>query len=318
MLYAKSKTHQQSESKMLSENKILEEEALKQQLQSLTEIGALIKVQQQVIIDALQTFETKRKLQRKEEAQRAATIEKQKHLAHFKQQLKEELIQLIRTTEEYIRFRGTGWDANFKTSLKDFLMDDMVDDEVSCVAINGFGALILYDDGEFAHYEIPVELYNKLTGRQKSLPKPEYAALGPNDTYYIRFADGSSQWNGIGDDFSSYVKENEVDKVAFCADGGWFVSTEEGGFQLKGAFGDLVTKLKWPSNRKRSIENVSLGSCGAYFVSFTDGHWIYGGPSNDQYSYNLNNLVGKMNKIGKLRHVYFGASADDWLIRYQE
>lgn len=111
LLYAKSKTLQQSESKMLTENKIQEEEALKQQLQSLTEIGALIKVQQQVIIDALQTFKTKRELQRKEEAQRAATIEKQKHLAHSKQQQK----------EEQIRFRGTGWNANFtKLALKIF------------------------------------------------------------------------------------------------------------------------------------------------------------------------------------------------------
>jgi hypothetical protein len=78
----------------------------------------------------------------------------------------------------------------------------------------------------------------------------------------------------------------------------------------------ILSKLKLPSNRKRTIENISLGSHDAYFVSSTDGHWIYGPPTDDHYDYynqyNLNNLVDGMNSLGKIRHFYFGSFADDW------
>jgi hypothetical protein len=304
----------------MSVEEIEEEEALKQQLQSLSEISDELKAQQQLVTDALQTFETKRELQRQEVAQKAAAVEKQRQVV-IAQQQQQEMRRLFKIDKERIRARGTGWDINFETDDEGFVRDSMIHDDVSCVAMSGTNVLMLYDNGSFSCNNAPKQLRNKLTGRQKSLPKPEYVALGPDDAYYVRFADRSSQWGGITDDnFEDFIKKERVEKVAFSADGGWFVSSEGGGFEMSRAFGDLCTKLKWPSNRKRTIENISLGSHEAYFVSFIDGHWIYGPATNDHYyyNYNLNNLVERMNSLRKIRHVYFGASADDWVIRYQK
>jgi hypothetical protein len=293
-----------------------EEDALRQQLQSLSEMSAEIKAQEQLVTDALQTFEVKRELQRRE-----AELEKetQHTLLHIKQE-RNEASKLVQIETKRIQRRGTGWNANFKNIDKSLVIDDMLTDNVSCVALSGTGILIIYDDGRTSSIGIPRKFYDKLYGRQKSISKPVYAALGSNDTYYVRYADSSSNWNGINDSgFDSYVKNNHgVDKIAFSTDSGWFVSTKRGGFLLSGSFGNLGLILKSPSIRNRTIENISIGLREAYFVSFTDGHYIVGSPK-DQHS-KFNKFGDRMNTIGmdKIRHVYFSASTNDSLIRYQK
>jgi hypothetical protein len=99
-----------------------------------------------------------------------------------------------------------GWDINFKTGDEGFVRDSMIRDDVSCVAMSGSYVLMLYDSGGFSYNDAPTQLRNKLVGRQKSSPKPEYVALGPNDTYYVRFGDGSQQWRGIGEEPYNFDK----------------------------------------------------------------------------------------------------------------
>mmetsp|Transcript_14380 Transcript_14380/g.41345 ORF Transcript_14380/g.41345 Transcript_14380/m.41345 type:complete len:241 (-) Transcript_14380:273-995(-) len=70
-------------------------------------------------------------------------------------------------------------------------------EQVTSIACGGKATIMFFEDGDTAWTsELTTQLYNKLNGRQKSLPKPEYVALGSNDRYYIRFRDGSSRWEG--------------------------------------------------------------------------------------------------------------------------
>jgi hypothetical protein len=54
---------------------------------------------------------------------------------------------------------------------------------------------MLYESGAWAcTSNLPKLLYNKLNGRQKSLPNPLYVAVGSQDRYYIKFKDKKSEW----------------------------------------------------------------------------------------------------------------------------
>ena len=51
--------------------------------------------------------------------------------------------------------------------------------------------IVLYDDGTQAWQGIPTKLHNKLNGRGKRLSKPVEVTLGRNETWYVKFADGT-------------------------------------------------------------------------------------------------------------------------------
>jgi len=67
--------------------------------------------------------------------------------------------------------------------------------DATSVATNGTTTVILNEDGSWAGTAgLPKQLYNKLNGPPSA--KPTYVALGSLDRYYIRFADGKSQYVG--------------------------------------------------------------------------------------------------------------------------
>jgi hypothetical protein len=213
-----------------------EEEALKEQLESLSEISDGIKAQQKLISDALQILDIRRELQEKNLLllkEDEAKVAERNRQTFLKQQRRNSYIANAR-----IQFRGTRWGGSFEKIDRDFVMDHMVHDTVSCVAMSGSGVLMLYDDGRFSSCgNIPMQLFNTLHKREKSLPKPEFVALGSHDTYYVRYTDGHAEWSWSGidnDDFNSFVRQSQIDKVAFSANNGWFVSTKRGGFSMSG------------------------------------------------------------------------------------
>ena len=56
--------------------------------------------------------------------------------------------------------------------------------------------IILYGNGGYAHSGgLPKDLYNKLNSRRKDLPGPASVALGPKDTWFIRWEDGKTEWD---------------------------------------------------------------------------------------------------------------------------
>lgn len=62
----------------------------------------------------------------------------------------------------------------------------------SCIALGG-GYFVLWSGGESMYWGIPRLLRHTITGGQKSLPKPEYVAIGPQNWYYVKFAAGKSE-----------------------------------------------------------------------------------------------------------------------------
>lgn len=53
-----------------------------------------------------------------------------------------------------------------------------------------------YDDLSLSYSdEIPQDLYNKLNGRQKSLPKVKNLTFGMNDTWWVSFEDNAAGWS---------------------------------------------------------------------------------------------------------------------------
>lgn len=90
------------------------------------------------------------------------------------------------------------------------------DDDTMCIAV-GCGAVLGLDDGGVTWWTggLPKYLDNKLRGRQLSLPATTFVALDASDThnYYVRFADGQSEWTGPDSLAEALQAEDEAVKL---------------------------------------------------------------------------------------------------------
>jgi hypothetical protein len=83
--------------------------------------------------------------------------------------------------------------------------------------------VILYGDGGYTFGSgLPTKIYNKLRSRNQHLPAPVEVSLGPGDTWFVRYADGKTDWT-----LPSHISElcnkvcgegGEVISVSMCAD----------------------------------------------------------------------------------------------------
>jgi hypothetical protein len=83
--------------------------------------------------------------------------------------------------------------------------------------------VILYGDGGYCSGSgLPVKIYNKLRSRNQRLPAPVEISLGPNDTWFVRYADGKTDWTlptQISELCNKVLSEGgEVANVSMCAD----------------------------------------------------------------------------------------------------
>ena len=73
--------------------------------------------------------------------------------------------------------------------------DKNFDAATTCVALGNSTIMMLYEKYGWSWNGTPTKLlYNKLHGRQRHLPDPTYVALSGDNRYYIKFADGKSEW----------------------------------------------------------------------------------------------------------------------------
>jgi hypothetical protein len=77
-------------------------------------------------------------------------------------------------------------------------MNKKFNEQVTCIACGGNATIMLYESGITSMTTgLTKKLCNSLKKRrQKSLPPPEYVALGSRGRYYVRFTDGKSDWVG--------------------------------------------------------------------------------------------------------------------------
>jgi hypothetical protein len=150
---------------------------------------------------------------------------------------------------------------------------------------------------------IPDGLYNKLWGRQASLPRPKHVALGPDDQYFVLFSDGS--WEGIApDDFFEAVRGsgNKVTRVTLGPWGQWVVLYKDGTQAWGADLPDgLYNQLNSRNPRLSKPTSVSIGPDGEWFVAFADGKWKAGGLWDD-----LEAALNECRAEGTIRHVLFG------------
>merc|ERR1712112_431231 len=74
---------------------------------------------------------------------------------------------------------------------------DMFRDSCTCIAIGETTTLMIYEDGNYCYTSgLTHYLYELLDGRQSGHSKPTYVALGSQDRYYVKFANGKSEWVG--------------------------------------------------------------------------------------------------------------------------
>ena len=184
------------------------------------------------------------------------------------------------------------------------------DEEVTSIACGGKATIMLYENGETAWTtNLTTSLYNKLNGRQNSLPPPEYVAIGSQDRYYVRFTDGSSQW--VGDDAMTKKLRGTNRRVKSVAFGEhWdshFIVYDDEYWQYRNIPAELRNILE-EEDCKADLDCVSLGPDGEYYMSATNGTAWWGGTTDENIA-----------SIAKVRdRVQFIDFADDdaFLCRY--
>ena len=151
-----------------------------------------------------------------------------------------------------------------------------VDEEVACIATTGGATIMFYEDGISSWTSgLTDNLYNKLKGRQDTLPSPSYVAMGTKDRYYIEFEDGRSEWVGPAA-INKYLQNPE-------------------------AFGELS---------RDGVRIVAFGKdFDTYFIVYTCGHWTYEG----RIPAGLVDLLKRRDHVGDLHHVSLGPSGEWYL-----
>jgi hypothetical protein len=172
-----------------------------------------------------------------------------------------------------------------------FHVSECFDEEVVSIATTGDATIMLYEDGASSWTAgLTDNLYNKLKGRQDTLPSPTYVAMGSGGRYYIEFADGKSEWVGPKA-ICKYLQNPEafgvhsrdgVRSVAFGADFDTYFIVYNGGYWNHG--GGIPTGLVDLLERREcaaDLDHVSLGPGGEWYLAATNGRAWWGGVPDD-------------------------------------
>mmetsp|Transcript_31329 Transcript_31329/g.74452 ORF Transcript_31329/g.74452 Transcript_31329/m.74452 type:complete len:398 (-) Transcript_31329:52-1245(-) len=194
---------------------------------------------------------------------------------------------------------------------RDAITGNFSEDVVS-VATDGEATIMLFEQAAWAFTAgLPTALHNKLQGRQRTLPRPTYVALGSENRYYLEFADGAKIWSGPEalrralEDEDLIEQHRGVRTVAFgetfdafflvCKDGWWSCG------------GELPDGLE-EGVRRKDLSCVSLGPDGEWYFQAHNGSSKWGGVPRD-----FANFIRKV-KSG-ITFIDFGADGS-YLIRY--
>jgi len=222
---------------------------------------------QREVKEALAVLEDHR-LRREAEEQRAAeqrrSEEKARELAAKRQREAEETAAeaaCVAAMQAARRERGT----SFRMFLEEVeYCDTSAKETATCVATNGKSSFFIYEhQGGWAYSSgLPDNLHKLVKTRALSHPQPTYVALGMHERYYIKFANGKSQWHGC-DEMTEMLHETQctVRSVAFGQDfDSYFVVFEDGSWQFECipvGLGELISKR----NSRADVQIVSLGRC---------------------------------------------------------
>jgi hypothetical protein len=180
------------------------------------------------------------------------------------------------------------------------------------VALSTDGIMMLHDNGGGGYDvvghagHIPDQLMIKLRGRKKSLPNPVYVSMGSEDRYFVKFADGTSQWNRIDE-----VKPNHggIATVAFGEDGAWFSVYEDGWWDISGSVPEGLIDIINKRKNRADLACVTLGPTGEWFLRAKNSKVWWGGLSDE----NTDTIRSYKDRI---TNIIFGNN-DNFFLRYE-
>jgi hypothetical protein len=191
-------------------------------------------------------------------------------------------------------------------------------EDVTCCATNGSSSIFLYGGGGWGYTSgLPDRLHKQLHTRARSHPQPTYVALGTNDRFVIRFANGKIVWNvgsKLAEQINQEIKNGRcVRTVAFGQDDdSYFVVYDDGSW----AYSDIPSGLRElieSRARRADLQAVSLGPAGEWFLRANNGRCWWGGWSSDSP---LPDYIGKIEEDdGDVKFIDFGYD-DTYIIRY--
>jgi len=173
------------------------------------------------------------------------------------------------------------------------------------------------EDGSFWYTAgLPLGLYNKLQQNQRN--PPTYISLGTNQDYYVKFANGKSDWVGIDETIIEEMQEpSDIVKCVAFGEGSYrlygsykrpqIVVFEDGSWVLDELPSEFVEKLT--DFDAPDLEWASLGPSGEWFFKTIDGHVEWGGGCDD-FNEEIRNI-----KKSRIRRIFFGSNAQ-YIIRY--
>ena len=246
----------------------------KAQLKRLLEQVQLLQSEIKVVGDILEDFERKRREKAEAEAAEKARQEEEKRL-EMERQEEEKRLEMERQKEVERASRGSRMIFAHENAQS---IQSNFNKTVTCISCGGKATIMLYENERPSWTAgIPSLLYKKLNGRQKSLPNPDYVAIGSQDRYYVRFSDGSAQWVGC-DQMTKELKEEKrrVKTVAFGEFwDSYFIVFDDGWWSYMNIPAALV-KLITSRNKRDDLTCVSLGPKGEYYMRARNGRAWWG------------------------------------------
>ncbi|KAL0487414.1 hypothetical protein AKO1_000849 [Acrasis kona] len=145
------------------------------------------------------------------------------------------------------------------------------------VSFSSDGYFIM-EDGNVSWCGLPRRLYNKINGRQHSLPGVKFVAIADDETYFVLFKDGEYQWN-VSEEFDDAVQDSDShpEFVALGSDGSYFIKFEDGAYCYNNIPHSLHNRLRGRQSHLSPLDKVAMDSEGGYWAQFEDGSYWWGG-----------------------------------------
>ena len=181
-------------------------------------------------------------------------------------------------------------------------------DEDSAAALS---LVLVNKDGGYAHSDNVPDAVREEFAKQKHMA---YLSLGTRGRYFMKKTTGWTQWNANGDeDFAEYIRDTDsvIQRVTFGADNSWFVLLGGGGYRYQGAPAGFKAAHSSNKYSKKTIEDVSWGPNGEWWVRWTDGTW----KSSDDCSSECCDRIDELKRGGwDIKKIVFGPN-EEWIIR---
>lgn len=180
-------------------------------------------------------------------------------------------------------------------------------------ADDGDSALVVHEDGQAWTAALPELMRKAVHDRTRGgvMPVVVHAAMGRENRFYLRYADGLHDWLA-SPACSEHIRRKPVESVAFGPNFSSFcIIHRDGSLSFEDLPAPCEACLARRSPQEARVQHVALGPEGEWWIRFMDGSQAYGGVGSD-----LSNRLLALDKAGTAAvHVSFGAGGT-WVLTH--